>query len=417
MRSFANAQDDPLGYLELSQGLKRIIVYCLGSLLLAGCATVNVPNAGQQGYVIEEEEKRFFKRAQEIIELIDTSDYLYQDPSLETYLNNLANHLLPQEVRKDGVVVSIKVLKDPTFNAFAFPNGRIYVHLGILAAADNEAQLASLLGHEMTHVINRHQLRQFRSLTNKSAFFTVLNDIVAVGVGNVGVLATQLGALTSISGYSQNLEYEADQQGFQLMKERGYDIREAPKLFEHLEEFIKSEEEKQPFFFSSHPHVKARIKNFKDLIEGNQGEGGIPEPLMNTLQFQNMMVPVLLDQIQLCLQKGFFKTADKTVNKFISQNPQDKRGYFYLGELYRQRQDHDKKVKVRDKTPDYVKAHEAYDKALSLDATFPEAIKGKARILEKQGKLEEAKNFYQQYLQFNPQAPDRAYIEQFLSAH
>ena len=183
----------------------KVIVFLGIIQLFLGCASVNIPNATEAGYSLEDDERRLCKRAEEYIEIIDKTDSVYEDAAFETYLNNLANGLLPQEAKNNGIVISIKVLKDPALNAFALPNGRIYVHTGIIAAAENEEQLAGLLAHEITHVLNRHAIKQMRSLTNKSALFSVVGIPIAIAGGNLGSILTQLATISSIFGYSQQL--------------------------------------------------------------------------------------------------------------------------------------------------------------------------------------------------------------------
>src|SRR5207244_395643 len=124
------------------------------------------------------------------------------------------------------------VMSDPTLNAFAMPNGRIYVHSGLLARLDNEAQLAMILGHEMTHVTDRHALRFNNDAQNKQILYTVLAVAASIGVAvaagsrakagdHVGAavigqtanailgLGLQLAAIASINGYGRDLEREA----------------------------------------------------------------------------------------------------------------------------------------------------------------------------------------------------------------
>ncbi len=391
----------------------RLLFSCL---LIAGCATTNVPNVGQAGYQRMDEEKRLAKRADELTEYIDDSGSVYADTELENYLTQLANSLLPETVRSQGFAVKVKVIKEPTLNAFSLPNGRIYVHLGILAATDNEAQLASLLGHEMTHILNRHALKEILTVTNKSAFLAALSTPLAIVGGELSSAFVQLTVVSSMYGYSQDLEYEADEQGFQMILEKGYDVREAPKLFEHMKEFIDEEEQKVPFFFSTHPKVLARIKNFNELINKEKNITNDGTKKVTSDDYQRIVPKTLLDQAKICLQAGLFKTAERNINKFIQRNPDDERGYYFLGELYRQRQDPVKKEKVRDKTQDYIQALEAYDKVLALQPQYSEAIKAKARVLQKQEKNDAAKEFYKQYLQLNPSAEDKQYIEQFISS-
>ncbi len=398
-------------------GKKEIGIFFVLCLLLSGCATVDVPNAGESGYKVEQDEARMIKRAAEVDEVLEASDIVYSNLDLENYLTKFANDLLPDSAREAGIKISIKVLRDPTPNAMAFPNGRIYVHIGILSVIENEAQLASLLGHEMTHVVHRHQLKSFRSLTNKSAFLSAIIVPMTVVGGNAGALVTQLGIVSSAYGYSQSLEQEADEGGFKMALDRGYDVSEAPKLFEHLDEFLKAEEIKEPFFFSDHPKVKARIANFRKLVDESHFNDNAQNKLVNTGEYEKFHRAILLEEIQLCFQQGFFKTAESTIDHLIKVEPKLKDGYFLRGELYRQRQDHEKKEKTRDKKGDYPKAIEAYDAALAIEPNYADAVKGKARIIQKQGDLAQAKTLYQQYLQLNPNADDKAFIEQFISSH
>ena len=396
---------------------KKIIFFVfLLSIFCGGCATVNVPNIGQQGYVLADDERRMQRRADSMCEILDDSGHIYQNKELEEYLTNFANGLLLDSVKKDNFTVRVSVLNDPVLNAFAFPNGRVFVHAGILATVDNEAQLAAILGHEMTHAVNRHALKQFRSLTNKTAFLAAMQVPLAAVGGNLGSLIAQLSIISSVYGYSRELENEADRQGFIMMQTKGYDTREAPKLFEHLRDFIEDEDMKEPFFFSTHPNVVARIENFNDLIKNDknsQTEGSKGE----TSAYRQRVRTLVLDDVSLCLQLGMFKTAQRLVDRYIGENPDDAGGYFYRGELFRQRQDHIKKVKERDKKTDYPAAIEAYEKALSCDSRYAPAYREKARVLQKLGKTEEAKNFFRQYLDIDPSAKDKEYVEQFLSSH
>lgn len=392
---------------------KVIFLYAVLCCFTAGCAAAVVPSVGQEGYVLADDERRMRKRSDEMCEILDESGHIYQNPELEGYLTNFVNELLPVSVRQDPLTVKVKVINDPTLNAFAFPNGRIYVHTGMLAVIDNEAQLAALLSHEAAHALNRHALKQFRSLTNKSAFFAALQIPIAVMGGNLGALVAQMSMISSVSGYSQNLESEADREGFAMMLAKGYDPREAPKLFEHLRDFIKDEDVKQPFFFSTHPSVIRRIDNFNDLI-AKEGQTIADQKKVEEASYKRHVRQLVLDDISLCLREGMFKTAQNLVDRYISENTEDAFGYFYRGELYRQRQDHDPRKKERDKNEDYPSALDAYDRAITHDPAFARAYREKARILQKLGRTDESKGPLRKYLELNPDAEDKEYVEQFL---
>ena len=207
---------------------KREIIYWTTLLfVVSGCATVTMPNVGEKGYERQDDERRLYKRAEELSEVIDESGTIYNNQELETYITHLANSLLPENIKKDGLTISVKIINDPSLNAFSLPNGRIYIHTGMLAVMDNQTQLATLLGHEMTHIINRHALKQFRSLTNKSAFLSVISLPIGIAGGELATVFTQLATISSIYGYSQNLEFEADDLGLQMLIDHGYEIGRA----------------------------------------------------------------------------------------------------------------------------------------------------------------------------------------------
>lgn len=395
----------------------------LGVLILlvlstVGCATVNIPRIGTQDYTVYDDERRMLKRAEEASERLNASRLIYQDSNLEAYLNKLIETLLASDIKSTGLNIRVKILRDPSLNAFALPNGWFYVHAGLLAAIDNEAQLATILAHEASHIIHRHSLKEFRSLINKSAFFATLQVPTAAFVGELGVLLTELAVVSSIYGFSQDLEREADREGFKMIVARGYDVREATKIFEHLKEFIKDEEIKQPFFFSTHPRVLERIQSFEELIKKTmpsyEYESGAPT---NAEAYQRFIKQLISEDVSLCLQYGMFKTGKRLIDKYLQMYPREAKGHFLRGELFRQRQDKGKKEKKREKSEDYVKAIKAYEQALKIRPLYPEALRAKAIVLQKQDKIEEVKQLFKEYLELAPQAQDREYIEQFLATH
>src|SRR5512143_3696216 len=152
-----------------------VIVLLLATLMLSCASTAVVPFTAQGPTRLEDDEQRLWNRASEQAKAINESGFLYPDNVLEEYLNAVAKKLQPPEIYAI-VPFSIRVIKSPYLNAFALPNGAVYIHTGILAAMENEAQLAALLGHEMTHTTHRHGVKGLRDRKNKSA---VLSSITA----------------------------------------------------------------------------------------------------------------------------------------------------------------------------------------------------------------------------------------------
>jgi predicted Zn-dependent protease len=347
------------------------------------------------------EEHRLWLRAQEEQRVINGSGLLYEDPQLEAYLNGVVRKLQPADVL-EKLPFQILVLKDPQLNAFAFPNGVIYVHTGILARMENEAQLATLLAHEMTHCTHRHALKAFRKLRDfkpANAFEACTRDAPGRS-GDLLSLLGSTGALAAITGYTRELETEADTVGFQLVVRAGYDLREGARLFEHLKEEIELYEIKEPFVFGTHPKVQERVENCKRFMELRHIKRG--SGIKNGEAFLEQVHGVILENAHLELKAGRFQTARKGLEKYLALRPEDSRAYYLLGEICRQQGDR-------------VKAKAMLGKAITLDPSNPDAHKAIGLIYYKGGDRGRARRFFETCLSLSPNLPDRAYIEAYLA--
>jgi predicted Zn-dependent protease len=375
-----------------------ITVCCLA----AGCATLR-PVPVTEAMMSSEDEQMLWRRAQEEQNAINGSGVLYPDAELENYLNLIVKKLQVNSTSPD-ISFHIKVVKDPNLNAFAFPNGVIYVHTGILARMDNEAQLAALLAHEMIHCTHRHTLRVLRSIKDRPAYFDAVRKTLAKMVMTRG-LAQFLGitgSMAAISGYTRELETEADRVGLDLMVKANYDPREALKLFEHLRQEIEIEGFEEPYFFGTHPNVHQRIENVNNwLVVKYRGKGTV---LKNTKIFQSRISRLILNNARLDLRQGRFYIAQKTVKKYLTTKPEDARAYYLLGEIFRQ----------RDRQNDTSAALKNFEKAISLNPSFSEPHKAMGLIYYKDGDRRLAKSFFESCLLLSPDTPDKAYIQGYL---
>ena len=154
----------------------RAIAFLAALALSTACVTTRLPpisNAGSQFRPLEDELKLWELSRDEEKKLRDNV-ILYQDPLLEEYLEEVTAWLNPAEMAANPEIgYRVRVIEDPTLNAFTYSHGSIYVHTGLLARMENEDQLATVLGHEMTHVENRHMLRHRRSARNKQIGFGI----------------------------------------------------------------------------------------------------------------------------------------------------------------------------------------------------------------------------------------------------
>ena len=373
--------------------MKNIALIIAVCCLVAGCATSR-PIPVCQTLTASEEEQMLWRRAQEEQDAIDGSGLLYQDAEIENYLNQVAEKLQTNSISAD-ISFQIKVIKDPKLNAFALPNGVIYIHTGILARMENEAQLAALLAHEMTHCTHRHSLKTLRNIKDrtqaKSATIRELAQLLGI-----------TGSIASINGYTRELETEADRVGLDLAVKANYDPNEVLKLFELLKLENEIEGVEEPYFLGTHPKVQQRIENVNRwLAEKNRGK---IKGSKNTIKFQSRMSRLMLENARLDLRQGKFFIAQSTVKKYLSVNPDDAQAYFLLGEIFRQ----------RGWKNDSVAAINNYEKSISLNPSFAESHKAMGLIHYKDGEKRRAKKYFESCLLLSPNTADKAYIQGYL---
>ena len=362
------------------------------ALACSACATTNLPPFTSQNAQLEDDERGLWREAAQQEKRFEGAGVLYGDPGLDQYLEEISGKLAAAG-GFSAFRFRVRVLKSPYLNAFTLPDGFIYVHAGFLARMDDEAQLATLLAHEMSHAILRHAVREFRDLKNKAAVGASLDSLL-LGLGS-------LGAFSSVRGYSRDLESQADEAGFQMVAAAGYDLDECAKLFAKLEVEIREENEKEPFFFGTHPALAARVENFRRLQGGYanrpRGFDGVEPFLARTRD-------LAYEAARLDLQSGRFAAAERNATKYASMNPGAERGPFLLGEIARQRRDA--------ASVETALAH--YRKAIELDGAYPQPYRALGLLLMKRGDKPAARQALEKYLELSPAAEDRGYVEQDL---
>lgn len=196
-------------------------------------------------------------------EAVEESTTLLQDPVITEYVNRIGQTLVHNS---DAVVpFVIKVIDSQEVNAFALPGGFFYVNTGLILAANDEAELAAVMSHEIAHVAAHHAARQ---MTRIKMFNLASIPLIFVG-GGVGYAVRSVVAVgkpMAVLSFSRTFETEADYLGLQYMYKAGYD----PQAFISFFERIKAQEKKKPGTlakaFADHPQTPSRIKKSQQEI-------------------------------------------------------------------------------------------------------------------------------------------------------
>jgi predicted Zn-dependent protease len=194
---------------------------------------------------------------------VDRSSKIVNDPIVTEYVNRIAQNIVLHSDSK--VPFTIKVIDAGDVNAFALPGGFLYVNRGLLEAADNEAEVAGVIAHEIAHVAARHGMEQ----ASKGQLFNYLS-IPLIFLGGIGGYAIQQGLglavpLTFLK-FSRGAEKEADRLGAQYMWASGYDPNALITFFEKLQAKNKKKPGTLSKLFSTHPMTGDRITEVRELI-------------------------------------------------------------------------------------------------------------------------------------------------------
>jgi predicted Zn-dependent protease len=188
---------------------------------------------------------------------------LVQDPVVTEYVNRIGQNLVRNSDAQ--VPFTIKVIDSDEVNAFALPGGFFYVNSGLILAADEEAEMAGVMAHEIAHVAARHGTRQM-TRAQWANIGTIPLIFIGGGIGYGIYEAAGLGLPLTFMKFQRNFEAEADYLGLQYMYKTGYD----PQAFISFFEKIQAKEKKKPGTlakaFASHPQTPDRIEKSQQEI-------------------------------------------------------------------------------------------------------------------------------------------------------
>jgi hypothetical protein len=209
---------------------------------------------------------------QEVAKEAEKELVLIRNADANAYISALGEQIVAKSPNENKFPFTFKIVDDRSINAFALPGGPVYIHRGAIEAADNEAQLAGVVGHEIGHVILRHGTNQVTKAQIAQAPLAILGGVL--GNSTMVQIVTQIGGFAANSillRYSRDAETQSDFMGTQLLYDLNYDPRAMAEFFDKLAKEHKGSQTEQ--FFSNHPIPENRINNVNAEI---RRLGGLP---------------------------------------------------------------------------------------------------------------------------------------------
>ncbi len=215
--------------------------------------------------------------------MVEQTAKMVQDPVVTEYVNRIGQNLVRNSDAR--VPFTIKVIDSDEINAFALPGGFFYVNSGLILAADEEAELAGVMAHEIAHVAARHATRQMTRL-NWANLATLPLIFIYSPIGYAAQGLVSIGLPLTFMKFSRNFEAEADYLGLEYMYATGYD----PQAFIAFFEKIQAKEKQKPGTlskaFASHPQTPDRIAASQREI--NQVLPPKPQYIVTTSEFDDV---------------------------------------------------------------------------------------------------------------------------------
>ncbi len=417
---------------------KRVIAGAMAVAWLVACASPSsvqpIPELGS-AYALEKDELKLWNQSRDEERKLRQKLELLEDPLLQDYVDSLGQGLVEPATRASGQLnFSFHVVEDPTINAFAFPHGSIYIHSGLIARTESEAQLAMTLGHEISHVEQRHALKHRRSARNKAIGIGIAaaaaSIIVAREAGRkaeqgdfssaavisrtadiiLGV-GLQLAYIAAVQGYGRRLEREADEAGMAKLVSAGYDPREAPRLFAVLLQEHPDAGKVERFFFASHPANEERRRTAEELLQTRYSvEAG--SGTISSRDYELRRRLVVRHDARLNIEAGRLNLAEIQIDQVLEATPRDPVALTLRGKLH-------KRLAANAATPEQKRSEqevalEAYLEAIDADPALAEPRREVGLLLMQTGRREEAGEHLRRYLDLAPGATDVQIIRDYL---
>jgi len=229
------------------------------------------------------------KLGQQAAKEAEKSLTLINDREVTTYVAALGQKLVSKAPNSNNFPFTFKVVNEKDINALALPGGPVYVNRGAIEAADNEAQIAGVMGHEIAHVVLRHGTNQASKGDLLGSLAGAVGGLFGGRTGQVAAAGGGLAANITLLRYSRDAESQADLMGTQILYDLGYAPRAMAEFFDKLAKEHKGSSVEQ--WFSNHPIPENRVAKVNAEIKKLGPEP--TDPKIDTPEFQRIKKALL----------------------------------------------------------------------------------------------------------------------------
>lgn len=369
--------------------LKSILTACIIELSISVGAAWALASAPQ-----DTAETQLWRLAEIEQKELEHKAILFHQNKLDTYILHISEQLWGHA----GTCmppIQVRIIEDPELNAFAYPNGVIYLTTGVLAHTRNEDQLAAIIAHEMIHYIRRHSFVVFGVSQNPGTLSRSLSEQPdAPGrEASTGDVASLVNAA----------ERQADQEGLAMVCAAGYNPSEMLTMLTHFQQVQQQMNPEDAKRISQKISWRMRLGWIKNLLKNNTD--GHPMPTSGNLSPDHLdrIAPVLLADTMACIRMGYWGQAWHHMEIYAQIRDNDPQAIYLKGKIEQHRQPGNTTI-----------AAAYYQKAIDIKQDYAPAHLALGMMLYKAGRLQTARQHFETGLELAPHNKDNAYIRQYL---
>ena len=292
---------------------------------------------GKAGAMTIEEEKKLGKKV--FLEMEGSVEFV-KDPTLQAFLDGMGRSLVAQ-VGATTFEFKFYLIRASEPNAFAVPGGYIFVTTGLIVLAENEHEVAGVLGHEIAHVMERHvaeMVERSKRLSIATLAAVIAGALLGGGGKASGATATMAMATSEalMLKYTRENETDADQNGLEYVTKAGYDPKGMNGFLKKIVKMSLGSTSQIPAYLSTHPVTENRISLLENLI---QIRGKPHGPFRSIVNFRKIQARAFIEEREAQVSVTHFQSL-------VDTRPQEADGYYGLGLAYRKMGRLDKSVEI-----------------------------------------------------------------------